>query len=957
MRKLILHSNLSPGDIVTMTAAVRDLHAAHPGKFLTDVRTPCPALWENNPRVTPLNDEDAEHIHLEYPLIHQSNQLPFHFIHGYRMNLAAQLGIDIPAGPFKGDIHISDEEKGWFSQVREITGTDEPFWIVVAGGKRDFTAKLWDPARWQGVVDQLLSTGKIKRIVQVGEKGHAHPALRNVIDLRGKTDLRQLVRLVYHSAGVICPVTSLMHLAAAVPTKTGGIRPCVVVAGGREPSQWEAYPGHRYLDTIGTLPCCSNGGCWKSRVSPLGDGEKHDESLCVRPVKSGNAVIPQCLQMITVNHVVEAVKSYLVTPANEKPLELAKQPAKSCCGQPSAAKVAGNAAKAAGRAIGAFLTGKPVLVETDVRNARLTVCHSCDRFDPKKNRCSECGCYVNGKTKLATERCPLGKWPGEVVTAPAVKPPIEAAVCISIHGSHRKSNGTINAADHLEMLEGAVEQLSDGGTMPVIVSVIGPWTWDHNPGDLADRLEAVKQRVTWVESPDAGHQEGALAAIYAGLAAAYELNAEWLFVAAEDTFFTAPNPVRAAIRRANEKGVDYIGNIFLDDIGIQAVSTQVFLVKVRRLYNPAENYTPFHVQFFSGAYHGLEHYMVQTLVNHGIPYLRELPAPYAHTHSADEMRIWRKQGAESAGDLLLTFEHGLGDAIQFTAVLRHLKSAHPEWKIDVASKTGKHTAFNGLCRRSYDIDREPLPTNYKQIVKIEWPEHGGNDKDTPSTKTVRCIRERMEMEVDHGLLRYSIDIQAESFAAAEAYLTGIGAKRSGGSGFNVVALHYQGNTATERKNLDHSVARAICLHILSAGFIPLILDWDRRSPLPENRTIFCPDANDPLWGATGTGDANRLAALLESCAAVVGIDSGPLHVAAATTVPTIGVWTKHLPVHYFDYSLVQHLVPDNWRDRLPIETAEFMARNYDLTTYSDSISAAVRSKLDPIFSRYGSGNH
>ena len=42
MRKLILRNFQSPGDIVMLTAAVRDIHRAHPGEFLTDVRTSCP---------------------------------------------------------------------------------------------------------------------------------------------------------------------------------------------------------------------------------------------------------------------------------------------------------------------------------------------------------------------------------------------------------------------------------------------------------------------------------------------------------------------------------------------------------------------------------------------------------------------------------------------------------------------------------------------------------------------------------------------------------------------------------------------------------------------------------------------------------------------------------------------------------------------------------------------------
>lgn len=44
MRKLILRNFQSPGDIVMLTAAVRDLHRTYPGEFITDVRTPFPGL-------------------------------------------------------------------------------------------------------------------------------------------------------------------------------------------------------------------------------------------------------------------------------------------------------------------------------------------------------------------------------------------------------------------------------------------------------------------------------------------------------------------------------------------------------------------------------------------------------------------------------------------------------------------------------------------------------------------------------------------------------------------------------------------------------------------------------------------------------------------------------------------------------------------------------------------------
>lgn len=312
-QKLILKNGQSPGDIIMLSAAIRDLHVSHPQKFITDVRTPCPALFENNPYISRIEDTDPEArvIDCEYNLVHKSNSVPYHFIHGFRMDLQEKIKMVIKATAFKGDIHISNTEKSWFSQVREMTGEDLPFWIIVSGGKLDFTNKWWNPARCQEVVDYFW--GKLT-FVQVGEKSHHHPPLEHVIDLTGKTDLRQLVRLMYHADGVVCPVTMLMHLAAAVETKQGRPRnrPCVVVAGGREPAQWEAYPHHRYLAVNGCLPCADHGGCWKSRVIPLGDGDEKDNSLCIKPVASENGVIiPKCMDMIKASDVIRSIEQYL----------------------------------------------------------------------------------------------------------------------------------------------------------------------------------------------------------------------------------------------------------------------------------------------------------------------------------------------------------------------------------------------------------------------------------------------------------------------------------------------------------------------------------------------------------------------------------------------------------------------------------------------------------------------
>ena len=344
-RSLLLRNSQSPGDVMMLTAAVRDLHRQHPGKFRTAVATSAGAIWEGNPWViqdagSEMQDGTTE-IVCEYPLIHKSNTGPWHFIHAFHQFLGERLGVRVEPTEFRGDIHLSKREKSWVSQVQEVTKVQVPFWIVVSGGKLDFTAKWWDPARMQKVVDHFA--GRIL-FVQVGEKGHHHPPLSGVLDLRGKTDLRQFIRLMHHAQGVVCPVTFAMHLAAAVevrgkceayPRGMPRNRPCVVVAGGREPAQWEAYPHHQYIHTNGALRCCDNGGCWKSRTVPLGDGDKKDESLCVDVVELATGArkpgkewgremeeagykmqdgdlrfLPKCMDMISPEEVIRRVEWY-----------------------------------------------------------------------------------------------------------------------------------------------------------------------------------------------------------------------------------------------------------------------------------------------------------------------------------------------------------------------------------------------------------------------------------------------------------------------------------------------------------------------------------------------------------------------------------------------------------------------------------------------------------------------
>lgn len=187
------------------------------------------------------------------------------------------------------------------NQVAEhaLINRSRPFWLINAGSKTDYTAKQWPLEYYQQVVTETL--GEIQW-VQIAAREHNHARLGGAIDFRGKTDTRQLVRLVYHCTGGIGPVTFLQHLCAAWS------KPYVAIVGGREPAIWNCYPKQMSMNAVGQLNCCRDSACWRSRVVPLGDNDKNDSSLCEWPIIGMEKPVAKCMAMIKPEEVIMAVR-------------------------------------------------------------------------------------------------------------------------------------------------------------------------------------------------------------------------------------------------------------------------------------------------------------------------------------------------------------------------------------------------------------------------------------------------------------------------------------------------------------------------------------------------------------------------------------------------------------------------------------------------------------------------
>lgn len=334
VKKVEFHSHLAIGDTLMMTCAIRDLKIAYPERYLIRVDTTAMHVWDNNPYLSTFDEPDMI-VKLGPKQATQASQTSgLHYCNGYRTSIESNLNISIPQGHIKPDLHLSDAEKS----DRWIDGR---YWIIVAGGKSDFTSKIWPYQYWQEVINNLPNI----TFVQLGESKHNHPELKgsNLINLIGQTEhpdtgVRDLFKLFYHCEGSMGLVSMQMHLAAAFD------KACVVVAGAREPVSYEQYNHHRYLHNQGSMRCkndCQNcthiviegkkrscdvqtdfsrydkdkelctkyspidpskifiRSCWKSAVEN-----------CTQQVTLYNKQYPKCIAMIEPYDVIRALNSY-----------------------------------------------------------------------------------------------------------------------------------------------------------------------------------------------------------------------------------------------------------------------------------------------------------------------------------------------------------------------------------------------------------------------------------------------------------------------------------------------------------------------------------------------------------------------------------------------------------------------------------------------------------------------
>lgn len=320
--KLILKNHQSPGDTVCLLFAIKAIKSQYPD-FQIDVRTPSPDIFLNSPYITKLCDcnKEVKVLDVGYPLIHKSGSNVVHYLHGFLDDICKKLDLKIDYMPrWQDTIFLSNEEQR-ISPVWQIIKEEVPYIVIAPGYKKDFTCKSWGFSRWQKLINKYPQY----LFVQVGANSdnHVNPKLYgdNLLDLTGRTTIRQLIQIIYHSYIVVSLVSFPMILGYTIkPNSRLGkyARGVITIAGSREPATWEMGFNHQFIHNCGMLNCSGPlGSCWKSRVVPLNDGDVNDKSICTNSVKDGLDVIPKCMALISVDMVANYISMYMESLAVE----------------------------------------------------------------------------------------------------------------------------------------------------------------------------------------------------------------------------------------------------------------------------------------------------------------------------------------------------------------------------------------------------------------------------------------------------------------------------------------------------------------------------------------------------------------------------------------------------------------------------------------------------------------
>lgn len=296
----------------------------------------------------------------------------------------------------------------------------------------------------------------------------------------------------------------------------------------------------------------------------------------------------------------------------------------------------------------------------------------------------------------------------------------------------------------------------------------------------------------------------------------------------------------------------------------------------------------------------------------------------------------------------LAFEHGLGDNVMLTSLLRQLRWHDPGCRIELAVRPSRVSLFDGLADEVVGLPHFfGLP---RDMQRLQWLFCEQSYSDSPSSNTEFSLRSVFGMTPAPEAWSYHVNVDPAKRQIAREWLASIPRAHH-----KTAILHYRGQALKERKDLTDDQAAYIIQSLNARGYEALIWDANDRSPLPEVGLGQRIEEAPPLF-ETKPGDCGMLAAILAEADLVIGVDSGILHLASAVGTRAIGCWVKHHPLHFFcPDATTTHIIPKNdwihpehWLVQQPFGNGiPFFETHYD-HRYAADTTEAVEEILEGI---------
>lgn len=237
--------------------------------------------------------------------------------------------------------------------------------------------------------------------------------------------------------------------------------------------------------------------------------------------------------------------------------------------------------------------------------------------------------------------------------------------------------------------------------------------------------------------------------------------------------------------------------------------------------------------------------------------------------------------------LVTWFDHGLGDCCHYAAVLKLYQARGHD--VHVHYDRNKTAVFEAA-----GCNYHPVPENYHRFPYYAGFNHPNPGQDWSGSKVALNLNTESlpplgdRAEVWEELCRVNLEDSFDKVLTPEMRIEAV--QFLSALPRPVVLIHSKGTNFQRDKSIpDHEASKLYEMLLDGMSGSLVLLDWDHRVPTPAHARVRHTKRD---WGHISV---HQLACLMVESDLLIGIDSGPYHLAALTRCPALGVFTHFYP--------------------------------------------------------------